>query len=390
MKKFINLTFGLVIALGLTGWFIQSGWLSNSWTQIYNHRLFFLHQCLVDGQIPCRYVMDMERMFGSPVFNYIGPLPYYLGDLAYRFIHNISVVVKLLFLIGGVGSLFFSYLLIKRYRSERVALVGSVVYLVAALVVMMQGFGDPLSKLWTMMWLPGVLLALRRLWMGPSLLNGLMLGGFVWALLLSRMANFSQFVPLLVIVILVWWLVKHSWRFLVYSMIGVMFGVWLGAFYLLPMTFERHLAFLDPLTQDYVPQTSAIIPTQDAPSRYEVLAGETQVLDFSSTSNWFRLVGSAQAHSVIRIYQFYYPNWVVTVNGQEVNPNYSNNSLGLITILLGQGDNQVIEGRFKDTPVRVIGNWLSVIGLVIFIFLVGLEFRRPRRWILYYLNALNW
>lgn len=34
-------------------------------------------QCFLDGQIPCRWLMESNQGLGFPVFNYISPLPYY-------------------------------------------------------------------------------------------------------------------------------------------------------------------------------------------------------------------------------------------------------------------------------------------------------------------------
>src|SRR3990170_8274901 len=42
-------------------------------------RLYEMAQALKDGQFPVRWVKDLGYGYGYPIFNFYGPLPYYLG-----------------------------------------------------------------------------------------------------------------------------------------------------------------------------------------------------------------------------------------------------------------------------------------------------------------------
>lgn len=45
-------------------------------------RIFEMRKCFSDLQIPCRWVPDMAFGNGAPLFNFYGPLAYYVGGLA--------------------------------------------------------------------------------------------------------------------------------------------------------------------------------------------------------------------------------------------------------------------------------------------------------------------
>ena len=84
MKKFFlnNWLLFLIVALsGLVIWplFVPGYFSHHDNLQVI--RIFEMRKCFADLQIPCRWVPDMGYGNGYPLFNFYGPLPYYIGGL---------------------------------------------------------------------------------------------------------------------------------------------------------------------------------------------------------------------------------------------------------------------------------------------------------------------
>lgn len=138
---------------------------------------------------------------------------------------------------------------------------------------------------------------------------------------------------------------------------------------------------------DYLPIYAKAPPAELATTRYELLTGEAEVKDLKEGTNWFTFNADVKTHTIIRLSQYYFPNWVIKVDGQEVNIDWEN-PLGLMTIILGEGQH-FVEGRLNDTTVRAIGNRLTVVAATIFFVVSLLQLKRFRRWVLYYLKRID-
>lgn len=121
---------------------------------------------------------------------------------------------------------------------------------------------------------------------------------------------------------------------------------------------------------DFLPIYASEPPAELATARYEVIVGSVDVINHQEGTNWFSFNAQVKDHSIIRLSQYYFPNWIVKVNGNVFPIEYENNHLGLMTIILGKGD-YVVEGRLYDTPIRIISNWTSI-GSSIFLIVITL------------------
>ncbi|MDP3973528.1 MAG: 6-pyruvoyl-tetrahydropterin synthase-related protein [Candidatus Daviesbacteria bacterium] len=134
---------------------------------------------------------------------------------------------------------------------------------------------------------------------------------------------------------------------------------------------------------DYLPKSASEPPAELARERYQLLTGDSFIYDFKQGSNWFSFKTNTNTHTIIRLSQYYFPKWKIFIDGKETLIDYKNNSLGLMTIILGEG-NHIVEGRLYDTPIRTIANLLtSVSALIVVIFLL-LHIPITRSWIKYY------
>ncbi len=139
---------------------------------------------------------------------------------------------------------------------------------------------------------------------------------------------------------------------------------------------------------DYLPIYAKEPPAELATQRYEILTGDTKILDFKEGTNWINFKTETKTHSIIRLSQYYFPDWKILVDGKEIKVDYKNNTLGLMTFILGVG-NHSIEARLHDTPVRSISNVLTLSTAILILSVYILGFKRVRKWLGYYRKRIN-
>ncbi len=139
---------------------------------------------------------------------------------------------------------------------------------------------------------------------------------------------------------------------------------------------------------DFLPKSAKEPPAQLAKERYEVLTGNSKVYDFKEGTNWLNFKTETQTHTIIRLSQYYFPDWKILVDGKEVKFDYKNNSLGLMTILLGTG-NHFVEARLYDTPIRSISNTITTMAISLTLIIFILHFAKVRKWVGYYRKRIN-
>lgn len=139
---------------------------------------------------------------------------------------------------------------------------------------------------------------------------------------------------------------------------------------------------------DYLPIFAKEPPAELATQRYQILTGDSKISDFQQGTNWFKFKVDTKTHSIIRLSQYYFPDWRIMVDGTAVPIEYKDNTLGLMTIILGKGSH-LVEARLHDTPVRTIANFVTIFGLGLTLLLFLLQFKKVRKWILYYRKGIN-
>lgn len=139
---------------------------------------------------------------------------------------------------------------------------------------------------------------------------------------------------------------------------------------------------------DYLPIYAKEPPAELATERYKILTGDSKILDFKEGTNWIKFKTETNTHTIIRLSQYYFPDWKIFVDGVEIAIEYKNNSLGLMTFILGKG-NHTIEARLFDTPIRTISNMLTAVGFLLSGLLIFISSKRARRWLSYYRKGIN-
>jgi len=125
---------------------------------------------------------------------------------------------------------------------------------------------------------------------------------------------------------------------------------------------------------DYLPIYAKLPPIVAAPEVPEVLGGLAQFSDYKKGSDFHTGNIVVSSDAVIRLPLFDFPGMEVKINGKVIK--HINNDcrgeefcLGLITFNLPVGE-YLIETELKDTPVRRIGNYLTIAGFTAIIWLI--------------------
>lgn len=119
---------------------------------------------------------------------------------------------------------------------------------------------------------------------------------------------------------------------------------------------------------DYLPIYAKLPPIQEAPPYPEVLSGEALFLSYKKGSNYQTGEVLVKKDAELRLPLFDFPGMKVLANGQVI-PHYHDNCfgqefcLGLISFKLGEGK-YIIKTQLQNTPVRNVGNVLSLISIV--------------------------
>jgi hypothetical protein len=114
---------------------------------------------------------------------------------------------------------------------------------------------------------------------------------------------------------------------------------------------------------DYLPKTAPMAPKELASENPEIISGKGQAYNFTKRSNSFFFDTEIYQDAVIQIPVMYFPGWKVISEGVVIDSNPSGD-YGVITITVPEGKH-IIQGRFVNTPVRNIGNLVTILSAVI-------------------------
>jgi hypothetical protein len=115
------LSLGSVWALLVPGFFGSSDDMHPAW-------LYELDQAVRLGQIPPRFVPDLSFGFGYPLFNFVFPLPFYLGELFHLLGLSLVDSIKAVFGLSMILSAVTMYYFLKEFTSKTLSATGALIY----------------------------------------------------------------------------------------------------------------------------------------------------------------------------------------------------------------------------------------------------------------------
>ncbi|MBL7036474.1 hypothetical protein ISR94_01310 [Candidatus Microgenomates bacterium] len=126
---------------------------------------------------------------------------------------------------------------------------------------------------------------------------------------------------------------------------------------------------------DYLPIYAEFPPITEAPLLPEIMDGSVQVVEYKKGSNFQNGIIKVSEDATIRLPLYDFPGMQVSVDGEVVD-HYNDDCrgeefcYGLITFKLPKGEHSV-EAKLTNTPVRSIGNLITVASIIILVWLIS-------------------
>ena len=211
-------------------------------------RVYEMKKCLLDLQIPCRWVPDMGYGYGFPLFNYYAPFAYYLGGLL-SFVFGYITSVKILFLLTFILSFLGMYLLTKEFFGVWAAIFSSVLFTYApyrALDVYVRG---ALAEIFAISLVPFIFYFVYKLSQKKEKKYFLGLVISLTSFFLSHNVMVMLFSPLIIIWMILVYLYKKGLDLKI-LLVSLFISLGVSSFFLLPAFFEKNLVQIESMTKD--------------------------------------------------------------------------------------------------------------------------------------------
>jgi hypothetical protein len=215
-----------------------------------------MDKCLSDLQIPCRWVPDAGYGYGYPQFNYYPPSVYYAGAILHRFGIQYIDTVKILFVLGYIGSALAMFIFVNALLGQWPAFVASVLYTYVPYKAVEVYVRGAMSEFWSLTFFPLIL------WSIYMLVNKKKKKYFAWfALFLGLLLTTHNlmsliFAPVAIVWSIYWIIAKNKSEYLNYKkwkpvVLSGLLGVGLAAFFTLPVIIEKKFAHVDSVLSGY-------------------------------------------------------------------------------------------------------------------------------------------
>ena len=114
---------------------------------------------------------------------------------------------------------------------------------------------------------------------------------------------------------------------------------------------------------DYLPKTAEQAPPARASSEPKIESGQGSISNFTKQSNRFSFDADIFEEAQLVIPVMYFPGWILIVDDKKVE-NGTFGAHGVISVKIPKG-RHIVRGRFTNTPIRAVGNAVTVVSLLI-------------------------
>lgn len=207
-------------------------------------RVVVMGNALRNGQFPVRWVSDLGYGYGYPLFNFYGPIPYYVGGFLAMWGISGLVATKIMFIAGMILSGITMYAWVSSELGIAAGLLASVFYMYAPYHAVQVYVRGAVGEFWALAFLPLVAFGLFSLktkkkkavlWGGIGLagviLSHTIIGYTTTVLIVFSLAVYSMGA-----------LIKRAmnWSMLSAASKMVVIGLGISAFFWLPAIAEMH------------------------------------------------------------------------------------------------------------------------------------------------------
>lgn len=234
-----------VLLLGLIIWpLFLPGYFSHH-DDLQVMRIVEMRKCLVDFQIPCRWVPDMGFGNGYPLFNYYSVFPYYIGAIL-SFLVGYILAAKLLFALPIIIGAISMYILAKELFGKTSAIIAAVLFSFApyrALDIYVRG---AVGESFAMAIIPLTFYFAIKLIIQRNIKYLTAFSLSLASFLISHNIMTLLFIPPLLVFIIIF-LIKEKWKNIFFVVLGFILGIGLSSFFIFPAYFEKNLVQIDNL-----------------------------------------------------------------------------------------------------------------------------------------------
>lgn len=205
-------------------------------------RQFELEKCLLEGQIPCRWVPDMGYGYGFPLFNFYPPLPYIIGEffriVGFSFVETVKLTFAFAFIASGITMYFLS----KEFFGRIGGILSAIFYIWAPYHSVDIYVRGAMNEAWALVWFPLIFFSAYKLIKEENKLKIkwiILLALSYSALFLSHNLMVMIFTPFFALWVLVHLWVSRMWKNILYLFIGGLWSLGLSAFFTVPALLEN-------------------------------------------------------------------------------------------------------------------------------------------------------
>lgn len=269
----------------MIGFFLALILLASSWS-LFSPKFFRVHDftqagriaemttALKDGHFPVRWVSNFGYGYGMPLFEFYGPLPFYVGSLFYGLGISAVVTIKILYLIANVGTILGAYLLGKKLFGKAGGVLTAAAMTMAPYRAVNLFVRGALNETWAIMFLPWILLGIIKIFHTDKVPGGEK-RAWLWfvlplvGLFLTHNITTMLFLPVVIIFSLgyaLWMILQKSkevyrnnrfrwlnfFRIIRTLFLSGLLAIGMASFYLIPAFFEKDLTkFRQFILMDY-------------------------------------------------------------------------------------------------------------------------------------------
>jgi hypothetical protein len=219
-------------------------------------RIANFYQSFSEGNIVPRWAANLNWGYGHPVLMFLYPLPSYVASFFHFIGFSFVDSTKLVFGISFIASVLFMYLFLRDSHGVLPAAAGAFLYGFAPYRFVDLYVRGALGEHVAFVFPPLILWGLYGLSQKRSISRwGLLTTVATFGLLLSHNAISLMIFPLVSLYVLYLWffITKKSTRFLISSLISLLFGFLWSAFFWIPAYFEGKYTLRDIVTRGEIP-----------------------------------------------------------------------------------------------------------------------------------------
>ena len=243
MKKYIPIIILIILCLPIIQPLLAKGYFSmHDDTQIA--RVVVMGQALRNGQFPVRWVSGLGYGYGYPLYNFYGPLPYYIGGFLYAAGLDGLLSTKVVMVLGMMLSALTMYTLVTLLFGAASGVLAGLLYAYAPYHAVQLYVRGAVGELWAYALLPLLATGIALLFCPEKRKTGVWVGGMALAgIILSHTISGYVTVIFYLISLLFYALIllfKRRFHFSLFTFHFSLLSVGLGfsAFFWLPALLE--------------------------------------------------------------------------------------------------------------------------------------------------------